>query len=362
MKSAKHHHKLADGRDIFYFDDVDTALPATRMTDRREAVARPEVAQMRLDSITGDWISVAASRHARAFLPPASECPLCPSREDFSSEIPDRFDVAVFENKNPSFGPDLAQVDDQNYAVEAGLTLGATRKSIGRCEVVVFSPEHEGSLSTLPVSRVRTIIDAWTDRTENLLSLPGVRTVFPFENRGRDIGVTLHHPHGQIYAYPYLTPTHEKILRSIDRFGDDLFQQTLEFERSSERVLIAGENFTAFVPFGGRWPIEIMILPHRQVGNFAQLSDDERDELASITSKVLKSVDDLYQSETPYVAGWNQAPRVDGGERMRFHFRLTSPRRAADKLKYLAGSEAAMGAFIADFPPEQTAARLREVL
>jgi UDPglucose--hexose-1-phosphate uridylyltransferase len=362
MQSKKHHHKLADGRDIFFFDDVNSSLPETRQADRREPSERPPVAEMRLDSITGDWVSVAASRHGRAFLPPADQCPLCPSRDDFFSEIPDRFDVAVFENKNPSFGPDLAAMDQQDYAVERGLTLGATRTSIGRCEVVVFSAEHNGSLSTLPVSRVRTIVDAWTDRTEHLLSLPGIRTVFPFENRGKDIGVTLHHPHGQIYAYPYVTPTHQKIMNSIAKFGDDLFAETLAFEKQSERVLIDGDNFTAFVPFGARWPIEIMILPHRHVNNFVDLNDSERDELASITSRILKSVDDLYQSETPYVAGWNQAPRVDGGDLMRFHFRLTSPRRAADKLKYLAGSEAAMGAFIADFPPEQTAARLREVL
>jgi len=362
MISKKHHHLLADGRDIFYYDDAGSALPADRKADGRKLDARPDVAEMRLDSITGDWVSVAASRHSRAFLPPANECPLCPSREDFLSEVPDVFDVAVFENKNPSFGPDLAGVDNPDYWIEPGLTLGATRKSIGRCEVVVFSSQHEGSMSTQPVSRVRTVIDAWTDRTDDLLSMSGIRTVFPFENRGQDIGVTLHHPHGQIYAYPYVTPTHQKILASISKFGDDLFEQTLKFEQAGERVLIRGEHFTAFVPFGARWPIELMILPHRHVQNFVQLNDEERDELASIYSRLLRSVDDLYQSPTPYVGGWNQAPRFDGGENMRFHFRLTSPRRAADKLKYLAGSEAAMGAFIADFPPEQTAARLREVL
>ena len=356
------HAKLADGRDIFYFDDAGSTLPEQRATDSREVTSRPDVAQMRLDSITGDWVSVAASRHGRAFLPPAHECPLCPSRADFASEVPDVFDVAVFENKNPSFGPDLPAADDQNFAVEPALSLGATRSSFGRCEVVVFSSSHEGSFTTLPVSRVRTIVDAWADRTSDLLALPGVRTVFPFENRGPEIGVTLHHPHGQIYAYPYVTPTHQKILNSINKFGNDLFQQTLDFETASNRLLLKGDNFSAFVPFGARWPIELMIMPHRQVGNFTELTDDEREELAAMTHRVVGSVDRLYDSPTPYVGGWNQAPKVDGGENIRFHFRLTSPRRAADKLKYLAGSEAAMGAFIADFPPEQTAARLREVL
>lgn len=362
MASRRLQAQLADGRDIFYFDDASSTLPAVRKLDSRPSSERPPVAQMRLDSLTGDWISVAAHRHARAFLPPASECPLCPSTETFSSEIPDRFDVAVFENKSPSFGPDLAQVDDQNYALEPNLKLGAVRDSIGRCEVVVFSPEHEGSVASLPIERIETIIDAWTDRTDHLLGLPGVRTVFPFENRGQDIGVTLHHPHGQIYAYPYVTPTHEKILNSIKNFGSDLFAKTLEFEQAGERVILASENFTVFVPFAGRWPIEIMILPHRHVTSFVGLNEDERKELASVYSSTLNAVDALYDSPTPYIAAWHQAPQVAGGENMRFHFRLTSPRRAADKLKYLAGSESAMGAFIADFPQETTAARLREVM
>ena len=362
MASRKLHYLLADGRDLFYFDDANSELEIDRKPDSREASDRPGVAQMRLDSLTGDWISVAAHRHSRAFLPPASECPLCPSTDSFASEIPDQFDVAVFENKSPSFGPKLAEIDDPNYAVESGLTLGSVRESIGRCEVVVFSSQHEGSVASLPLARIETIVDAWTDRTDHLLGLPGIRTVFPFENRGQDIGVTLHHPHGQIYAYPYVTPTHEKYLSSIKAFGSDLFAKTLEFEQAGERVILASENFTVFVPFAGRWPIEIMILPHRHVTSFVSLTDDERKELASVYSRTLKAVDALYDSPTPYIAAWHQAPLVEGGENVRFHFRLTSPRRAADKLKYLAGSESAMGAFIADFPQETTAARLREVM
>jgi UDPglucose--hexose-1-phosphate uridylyltransferase len=354
--------KLADGRDLFYFDDADSALPEQRKNDSRQLDARPAVAQMRLDALSGDWISVAASRHGRAFLPPASECPLCPSTESFLSEVPDRFDVAVFENKNPSFGPDLALVDDKNYWVEPTLPLGLTKPSIGRCEVVVFSPEHEGSLGSQSQTRIRTILDALADRTDAILRMPGVRTVFPFENRGQDIGVTLHHPHGQIYAYPYVTPTQEKVFASLARHGQTLFQDILEFEQGSERELIRGEHFTAFVPFAARWPIEISILPHRHVQNLTQLSEDELAELTSIYSRVLRGVDAIYETPTPYVAGWHQAPKFDGGENFRLQFKLTSPRRAADKLKYLAGSESAMGGFIADFPPETTAARLREVL
>ena len=354
--------KLFDGRDLYYFDDQGSSLPSERKADAREAADRPETAVMRLDALSGDWISIAAHRHGRAHLPPAHMCPLCPTTAENLSEMPDQFDVAVFENKNPSFGPKLAEVDDPNYAAIDGLPLGSTRQSVGRCEVVVFSSEHLGSLGGQSVQRIRTVIDAWADRTEHLQTLPGVRQVFPFENRGQEIGVTLHHPHGQIYSYPYVTPRTTKLLESIARHGKDLFADVLAFEQAGERVLIRGEHFTAYVPFAGRWPIEIHLLPHRHVQHLGQLTDDERDELATTYKRLLVAMDALYDSPTPYISAWHQAPLVAGGENVRLQLQITSPRRAADKLKFLAGSESAMGAFIADFPPETTAAALRAVL
>lgn len=360
--SVKHSAKLSDGRDLFYFDDSGSALGANRKQDQRPAIDRPQVAEMRLDSLTSEWVSVAAHRHGRAFLPPANQCPLCPTTAENLSELPDTFDVAVFENKSPSFGPELLAEHDEHYADAVRLPLGSTRKSVGRCEVVVFSPEHLGSLGALPVERVNTVIDALADRTEHLQTLPGVMQVFPFENRGQDIGVTLHHPHGQIYAYPFVTPRTQKLLASIERFGATLFADTLEFERNSERKLISSESFTAYVPFAGRWPIEIHVLPHRHVQNLAQLTDAERTELADVYRRLLKSLDEIYETPTPYIAAWHQAPLIDAGKNVRLQLQITSPRRAADKLKYLAGSESAMGAFIADFAPEKTAGQLREVL
>jgi UDPglucose--hexose-1-phosphate uridylyltransferase len=174
--------------------------------------------------------------------------------------------------------------------------------------------------------------------------------------------VTLHHPHGQIYAYPYVTPRTARLLQSIERFGPDLFAKTLTFEQASERVLVRGEHFTAYVPFAARWPIEVHLLPHRQVGDFVELTDDERDELAHIYHRILNAIDQIYETPTPYISAWHQAPLVAAGADVRLQLQITSPRRAADKLKYLAGSESAMGAFIADLPPETTAGMLREVL
>jgi len=368
---VKRSTRLADGRELIYFDDPGTTLAGERGVDPRALDPRPETATMRLDVLTGDWISVAAARQNRAFLPPAELDPLAPQTPTNPSEIPSRYDVAVFENRSPSFGPALAEAFDGAPAAAdpprglddlATLGLGRTRTSVGRTEVVCFSPEHSGSFGTQTVTRARTVIEAWADRTAGLSALPGVEQVFPFENRGEAIGVTLPHPHGQIYAYPYITPRTTRLLDAIDRTGPDLFARILDFERGSERVILEGEHWTAFVPFAARWPLEVHLLPHRHVADIAETTDAERDELAPLYLRLLRGVDALYETPTPYIAAWHQAPVHVRRDTVRLHLELTSPRRAADKLKFLAGSEAAMGAWIGDVPPETAAARLREAV
>lgn len=357
--------RLADGRELIYFDDADTTLGAARAVDARALDPRPETATMRQDILTGDWVSVAAARQNRAFLPPAELDPLAPQTSANPSEIPSAYDVAVFENRSPSFGPALLDdAADPPHGLDdlAHLGLGRTRTSVGRCEVVCFSPEHTGSFGTQSVTRARTVIEAWADRTAALSQLPGIQQVFPFENRGEAIGVTLHHPHGQIYAYPYVTPRTLRLLDAIDRTAPDLFDRILAFEQNGPRVVLRGEHFTAFVPFAARWPIELHVLPHRHVPDFAGLTDAERDELAPFYLRLLRGIDALDDTPTPYIAAWHQAPVHVGRDTVRLTLQLTSPRRAADKLKYLAGSEAAMGAWIGDVPPETAATQLREAV
>jgi UDPglucose--hexose-1-phosphate uridylyltransferase len=356
---------LADGRELIYFDDADSTLPPERAIDARTLDPRPATAHMRQDPLTGEWISIAAARQNRVFLPPADADPLAPQTAANPSEIPSRYDVAVFENRSPSFGPELADPDASSADALAALRsvgLERTLTSVGRCEVVCFSPEHEGSFGTLGVSRARTVIEAWAQRTAALSALPGVEEVFPFENRGREIGVTLPHPHGQIYAYPYVTPRTERLLAAIDDYGPTLMGDILERERNGPRVLLSGEHWTAFVPFAARWPIEVHLLPHRHVPDFAATTLDERDELASLYLRLLRGIDRLYDTPTPYIAAWHQAPVSERRDEVRLMLQLTSPRRAADKLKYLAGSEAAMGAWIGDVTPESQADALRHAI
>ncbi|WP_370545126.1 galactose-1-phosphate uridylyltransferase [Herbiconiux sp. VKM Ac-1786] len=358
-------HRLSDGRELIYFDDPDTLLPPERADDARPVAPRPPVAQMRQDPLTGEWVSIAAARQNRVMLPPKHLDPLAPSSPENLTEVPSNYDVAVFENKSPSFGPDLAPEGTDPAGELANLRevgLGRTATSVGRCEVVCFSPATEGSFADLSVTRARTVIEAWADRTAALSALPGVQQVFPFENRGEAIGVTLHHPHGQIYSYPYITPRTQKLISSIESYGPTLFADILDFERGSDRVLIEGEHVTAFVPFAARWPVEVHLLMNRHVPDFAETTPEERDELAVVYRRILRGIDRLYDTPTPYIAAWHQAPVNEHRDDIRLMLQITSPRRAADKLKFLAGSEAAMGAFIGDVPPETAAGLLKDAL
>lgn len=329
---------LADGRELIYFDESDDGVRAT--VDRRELPDQAAPAKLRYDPLTEEWVAVAAHRQGRIFLPPSSECPLCPSTADFLTEIPAQdYDVVVFENRFPSF---------------AGET--------GRCEVVCFSPDHDASFKDLTVSRVRTVLDAFTDRTAELSRLPGVKQVFCFENRGEEIGVTLHHPHGQIYAYPYVTPTTQSYLQACHRAGKNLYGELLASEREAgERIVASNDLWTAFVPYAARWPYEIHLAPHRQVANFTELTEAEKAACAPLWLELTRRLDGLFGLAMPYVAGWHQAPVHEDHELSWLHLRLHSIRRAPGKLKYLAGSESGMGAWVNDVAPEEAAAALRQV-
>jgi UDPglucose--hexose-1-phosphate uridylyltransferase len=361
---AKRVHALADGRELIYFDDADTTLSPDRAPDLRELDERPPTAQMRQDPLTGEWVSIAAARQNRVVMPSAGQDPLAPQSPGNPSEIPSDYDVAVFENRSPAFGPALPDPGspeaDPAHRDAAG--LGRAVPAFGRCEVVCFSSAREGAFGSVSRSRARTVIEAWADRTAFLSSLPGIGQVYVFENRGAEIGVTLQHPHGQIYAYPYITPSTRQLLAQIDDYGPALFADILKYEQSAPRVLLAGAHWTAFVPFAARWPIEAHLLPNEHVADFAATSEAQRDELAVLYLRLLRGLDALYDDPTPYIAAWHQAPVRSHRDSARLHLRLMSPRRAADKLKYQAGSESGMGAWIGDILPEVQAERLRAAI
>lgn len=367
--------QLHDGREIVYYDDtppyVDAA--ATReLHDGRPPGQPARAGQMRYDPLSGAWVAIAAHRMSRAFMPPADECPLCPTgRGTVPSEIPaDDYDVVVFENKSPSFSPRL-DGDPAQVSHLDGEPLWPTRPAFGRCEVLCFTSDHDSTFADLTASRARTVVEAWVDRTCELGAIEGVEQVFCFENRGAEIGVTLSHPHGQVYAYPWVTPRTRRLLTMAERHrrdtGGNLLRDVLDAERrSGVRVVASGQHWTAYVPAAARWPVEVHLAPHRDVPDLPALDDSERDELAHLYLDLLRRLDRYYEVpgsvvRLPYIAAWHQAPVSEGRELARLHLQITSVLRAPGKLKYLAGSESGMGAWVNDATPEQIAARLREV-
>ncbi len=360
---------LSDGREIIYYEDTEPYLSGTasrQIEDHRHLMPAGGGSTLRLDALTGEWVAIASHRNTRTFLPPANACPLCPTKPGgFQSEIPtDDYDVVVFENQFPSLSMrvtgDPGLIDNE--------PLWHVRPGIGRCDVVCFTSDHDASFASLSPARVRTVIEAWADRTATMSQLSGVEEVFCFENRGQEIGVTLHHPHGQIYAYPFIPPRSAQLLHQARKYaratGGELLADILAAEqRARTRIVLTGEQWTAYVPAAARWPVEVHLVPHRDVPDLAALDDAERDELSVLYLELLRRVDRYFDgvSSVPYIAGWHQAPVHEGRDLARLHLQLFSMLRAPGKLKYLAGSESGMGAWVNDSIPERTAQRLRDV-
>ncbi|MFG2095502.1 galactose-1-phosphate uridylyltransferase [Streptomyces sp. NPDC048612] len=344
--------RLADGRELIYYDLRDDVVRDER--DPRPLAPVATTSEIRHDRLLGDSVAIASHRQARTYHPPADECPLCPSRHGRRSEIPaPDYDVAVFENRFPSLAGDH-----------------------GRCEVVCFTPDHDASFADLTEEQAGLVLDAWTDRTAELSQLPGVEQVFCFENRGEEIGVTLGHPHGQIYAYPFVTPRTERMLGSLathrEATGRNLFDDTVADELADgRRIVLAGEHWVAFVPYAAHWPYEVHLYPRRRVPDLLALDDAARTEFPQIYLEVLRRFDRIFDEgdgqgertpRTPYIAAWHQAPlRAGRREDFALHLELFTIRRTSGKLKFLAGSESGMNVFINDVPPEAAAERLREV-
>lgn len=318
--------------------------------------------ERRYDPTSGEWVTFAPDRQDRTYKP-AEVCPLCPSVPGgHDTEIPmAAFEVVTFDNKFPAFTPDAPAPETTapgNYLVAP---------AAGRCEVIVYSDDHDATFADLPPARVRMIVDIWADRWRTLAAEPAVAYVMPFENKGEVVGTTLSHPHGQIYAFPAIPPRPERELRSAlryrERTGRCVRCDVIETEVADGRRLVATTgSWIAWVPFWARFPYEVQVVPRRHVPSMPELTHQERDDLAELLLLVTRSYDALWNFAMPYVMSIQQQPAsAEPAVRDVSHLRVefAPPYRSRDKLKYMAGSELAGGAFISDAAPEDTARALR---
>ncbi len=331
------------------------------------------MSERRLDPTTGEWVTFATHRQNRLFLPPAGACPLCPAAVSGSevSEVGDEpFDVAVFDNRFPSMQPDPPTPD------QVGSALVPVLPTQGRCEVVVYSADHGTTLTHAGYDTVRTVVEVWADRWR-VLAAEGHQYVMPFENKGEVIGVTLNHPHGQIYAFPHVPPRPLRELRVAaehrQRTGRCVDCDVMAEEvNDGRRLLVASTHWLAHVPAWARFPYEVRISPRAHLPDLTSLSVAARDELAHVLTQVLRGLDELFTISMPYVMGIFSQPtggdpalagwRGPWADISHLHLMISPPHRTQTKLKYLAGSELMAGAFMTDVAPEQAASQLLEAM
>ena len=355
---------LSDGRTIRYYDSIEIERSAI---DKRPSDVAPQLGELRLDPLVNEWTIVAAHRTKRVFYPPKELCPLCPTDKNAEvnrlTEIPESdYEVVSFDNRHPALAdpngdwalPDLAGPDTDSHT------------AAGHCEVICFTSEHEKSFKDLDAGHLNTLITAWADRTAELSEKPFVEYVGLFENRGQEVGVTLHHPHSQIYAYSFLPPRVEKMYVTAKKYyeqtGKVLMNEIIKREMAEQkRIVFENEFWVAFVPYAAKYPFEIQVAPKQSVADLSKLNEEQLNSWPEIASTIMKKLDGVYGVSMPYIAAWYQAPVKRGGDIMKLHWQINSVRATPEKLKYLAGSESAMGAFVADQTPEQIAQTLRGV-
>jgi UDPglucose--hexose-1-phosphate uridylyltransferase len=287
---------------------------------------------------------------------PADWCPFCPG----SGRVPDNYDCYIYPNDFPAFSippPEPAIQGDDFYRVA---------RSQGKCDVVLYSPDHNTSLPQLSLDHLVKLVQLWRKRFMELKATPGVRYVLIFENKGAVIGVTMPHPHGQIYAFPFIPP---RLMREMEAARAHqrakrrcLFCDILKKERRDGRRIVAeNEAFTAFVPFYARWPYEVHIFSRRHLGTLDQFRASEERGLAEILKWVTLKYDNLYQFSFPYMMLMHQAPTKGRFPYFHFHIEFYPPHRSKEKLKYLAGVETGAGTFLNDSLAEEKAAELRDL-
>ncbi|MFZ9595753.1 MAG: galactose-1-phosphate uridylyltransferase [Bdellovibrionia bacterium] len=354
----KLHLQKTDGRNLhLYSRSAIEGVSSAPSPQSEPVVAKPH---LRWHPLRAEWVAYASHRQGRTFLPPPEYNPLKPSRsEEFPTELPvGNYDVAVFENLFPTLTMNCG---------EAPALSVPTRPALGACEVVVFTQDPSSSLGQLPLDHLELLIRVWGERYQVLSQNPAIHYVMPFENRGVEVGVTLHHPHGQIYSYPVVPPLPAQQIAQLkahaEKTGRGLLEDLIQMERKEqERMVFAGESVSAFVPICARYPYEVWIAPHRAAPSLAELTDLEIRDLARALKTVLLKYDGLWRRPFPYLMVIHQAP-TQGEDRQysHVHFEFYPPYRTESRLKFLAGTELGAGLFASDSLPEAKAAELRAV-
>lgn len=316
---------------------------------------KANMAELRYNPLLRDWTMVASGRQHRPDMP-KTDCTFCPG----SGNVPDDYDVHLYHNDFPVLSPDPSEPD------EVGGSLYETKEAVGKCEVVLYSPDHHATIPDLSRDHMGKLVDLWADSYKRLSDDPNHAYVMIFENRGEEVGVTMPHPHGQIYAYPFVPL---KVLTELDscrayhqEYGRNLFEDMLDEERSfSERVILENNHFFAFIPFFTDYPYGVFIVSKANKTTLTEFTKPEKQALGEMLQNIIGGMDRVYDRLFPYMMAMHQGPAngEDVHDIYRFHIEFYPPLRDANKIKYNASSETGGWAAANPRKVEETAPILR---
>jgi len=311
-------------------------------------------AELRWNPLLEEWVAIAAHRQERPQMP-KDWCPFCPG----SGRVPDNYDVYLYPNDFPTFALDVPDPKTPSSA------FYPVTKSLGACDVILYHPDHNTSLPQLTIEHIIKLIHLWQKRFTELKQNKDIKYIFIFENKGEAIGVTMPHPHGQIYAFPYIPPKIAIELNSSQKYYNHHSQQCLYCTilakeiAESKRLVTENDSFFAGVPFFARWPYEIHIYAKKHLQNITEFTAKETTDFARILKTITQKYDNLFGFSFPYIMVMHQAPCDKQYPYYHFHVEFYPPHRSKTKLKYLAGCESGAGTFINDTVPEEKAQELR---
>ena len=313
------------------------------------------MAELRYHPLIKDWVMIASHRQGRPQMP-KDYCPFCPG----SGKVPDHFDVYEYDNDFPALSQHPPVPDD------VATDFFKTAPAYGKCEVILYSPEHTVTLPELSVEHIAKLVDLWVERFEAISADEKIKYVFIFENRGEMVGVTMPHPHGQIYGYSVLPKKIELELASANEYYEEnhkcIFCEMLEQEtRAKQRIIFENEAFTVFLPFFCEYPYGVYVMPKRHIANITQLDEQEKFLLAKTLRETVGTLDSLFGFKFPYMMCMHNAPVNSGDVEQQYHFHIEffPPMRSADKQKFNASSETGVWAHCNPTAPEEKAVELR---
>ena len=313
------------------------------------------MAELRWHPLIKDWVMIASHRQNRPQMP-KNDCPFCPG----SGKVPDNYDVYMYPNDFPA----LSQTPPTPDPVATDFFK--TAEAYGKCEVILYSPDHTKPIRELTDEHMLKLVDLWVERFNAMKADERIKYVFIFENRGEVVGVTMPHPHGQIYGYSFMPKKLCLELESAkehkEQTGKCLYCDLLENEaKEGSRIIFENEYFTVFLPFFCEYPYGVYIMSKAHKGDITEFTAEERFALGQTVRRVSGMLDSLFNTNFPYMMCMHNAPVNSGdtSEYFHFHIEFFPPMRSDVKQKFNASSETGAWAHCNPTAPEQKAEELR---